>query len=450
MSQVYDVAIAGAGPAGTVLAYFLAKRGFKVAVFEMRSRSDIWGKPCGDAVGAHHFERNSVPLPSHVIRSRVKAIDVYSPSCRVVYRVRGEGYIIDRRSLGAYLLGEAERHGAELYFSTYVRGVVIESGVVKGLVVEHADRKRVVRARVVVDATGFPRAVKMKLPSSWPVAEGIEAGDYNSTYRVVVEYEEEIFEHPEVLRIYLGSEVAPGGYAWVFPESRSSANIGLGVQAGVGNPSPLKLFHKKLAPKWLKPYKHRVVSAGGAPIPTRHPAASLVGPGVMVIGDAAYAVNPLHGGGIGYAFETARLAAQAFEEAYNRGDFSEKSLWSLNVAYMRSTGAKQAALDIFRRFLQKLSDEEIEYGMEKRLIPEVDVYDASTTGELKLSTIEKALIVLRGLRRPSLLRKLKLVAEYMKMAKTLYQQYPETPEKLHVWINQRNSLIRNFMSKLEG
>ncbi len=442
----YDVIIAGAGPAGTVLAYHLASSGFKVLVVEYRSENDVWGKPCGDAIGLHHFKNAKVPLYSDAIKHYVKSIKIYSPSEKTVYSVYGEGVIIDRKKLGSKLLREACEKGVEVLFRHKVVNVIIRNGFVKGVIIR-SPRGTTVKyeSQVVVDATGFVRAIKLKLPSSWLVAEGIEAKDYNVAYRVIAEYDKDVFSDVSTLHIYLNQEVSPGGYTWVFPESSNCANIGLGVQGGRGN--PISYFKRFIVPRWLK--RAKILCSGGAPIPTRQPSASLVGPGVLVIGDAAYAVNPLHGGGMGYAFETAYLAARTIVYALEHGDVSERGLWRLNVDYMRGTGARQAALDIFRRFLQKLPNDDLEYGMSAKLIPEVEVSDISSTGEVKISTLQKALIVLKGLKRPSLLRKLKLVADFMKAIKDHYMNYPEDPNEAKRWVKRRDEIINRFEKALE-
>jgi hypothetical protein len=107
-------------------------------------------------------------------------------------------------------------------------------------------------------------------------------------------------------------------------------------------------------------------------------------------------------------------------------------------------GAKQASLEIFRRFLQKLSDADINYGMERRVIREEDLLNASVSGDLHLSVADKAMRILAGLGRPSLLFKLKTVADFMGQMKLLYKRYPATPEGLERWKAEVKELIERF------
>jgi geranylgeranyl reductase family protein len=451
VEESYDVVVAGLGPAGAVALWHLARLGMKVLGVDQRDWGSLWGKPCGDAIGAHHPREAHLPeLPSRVIRNRVSGIDIFSPSENVRYRILGEGYIIDRGEMGRWLIKEAMDRGAEVLLKTNILAPIIENGKVAGVLLKGGEGKVHVRAKVVVEATGFSRVIRLRLPKEWPVYEDIEPTDYEVAYREVIEYEDFTIEEPSIIRIYLNQDVAPGGYWWFFPESSMAANVGLGVQNGKGYPNPLRLYREKLAKHALLSRRYIVKRGAGAPLPTRHPSNSMVGPGIVVIGDAGYTVNPLHGGGMGYSFRAAYFAAKAIEEAFERGDFTPKGLWSLNVNYMKTVGARQAALDVFRRFLQMLSNEDIEYGMKNKLIPEQDVYYTSSSGDIRLSIVEKAMILLRGLGRPSLLSKLKLVADYMKKIKNHYESYPEQPEQLPRWIAAAQNLYNEYLASLES
>lgn len=82
--------------------------------------------------------------------------------------------------------------------------------------------------------------------------------------------------------------------------------------------------------------------------------------------------------------------------------------------------------------------------MRKKVIREEDLLEASMTGDLQLSVADKAMRVIAGLGRPSLLYKLKNVAEYMKEIKALYRAYPAGPDQLPKWKGQVKQLILEF------
>jgi hypothetical protein len=100
---------------------------------------------------------------------------------------------------------------------------------------------------------------------------------------------------------------------------------------------------------------------------------------------------------------------------------------------MHSYGAKQAGLDVFRILLQGLSDDDLNYGMKYRLITEDDLLKASMDGEVRLNITEKTRRVFRGLRKLSLLRKLRHAANLMEKVKAHYLNYPTSPEEFGKW-----------------
>ncbi len=448
-AETYDIVVAGAGPAGATFAYFVSKLGLRVALLDMRRWDDLWGKPCGDAISHHTFTDIGLEPPrGDEVRQHVNGILIYSPNEKTVFRVDGKGYIIDRTKLGQRLVKGAADKGVEVMLETRILGPIVEDGRVAGVKARSSRGELLeLRARLVVEATGASGAIKSRLPPEWAVAERLEPYDMNVAYRERRELNYEI-ENPDYIRIYLNQSIAPGGYWWFFPEGRSEVNAGLGVQAGKGYPSPRNIFYETLATRpELKPTT-RVLSAAGAPLPTRRPATTMVGPGIITIGDAGFTVNPVHGGGMSYSMKAARYAANAVEEAVEAGDWSVKALWSLNTEYMRNVGAKQAALDVFRIFLQQLSDDELNYGMEKRLIREQDTYEASASGQLRISAWDKLVRIIMGLGRPTLLLKLKTVADYMKRVRSLYLEYPASPEDLPRWRARVAELYSSYFKDL--
>jgi len=447
----YDLLIVGLGPAGSSLAYLLSGSGLNVAGIDMVDWDKVWGKPCGDAIGEHHFDETGIPKPSgKEVKQRVNGILVFSPSEEHFYRVKGPGYIINRNELGKRLIKESMNRGVDVFLKTRVRKPIIENGKLVGVeTVTQSSDKVVFKAKVIVDATGNTMSLRLKLPEEWPVNEPLKPVDANIAYREIREMNYEIDE-PDYIRIYVNQEIAPGGYWWFFPESKTSANIGLGVQGGRGHPNPMLLFKEKLDKRRdVNRYK-KIYDASGSIVPTRRPANTLVWDNFIGIGDNAFTVNPVHGGGMGYAMFAAYNASIAIKEAFEKGDFLAKGLWYTNTGYMRSLGAKQASLDIFRMFLQMMSNDDIEFGLKNKIMREEDMYETSVTGDLKadLSILDKLSIVLKTIGRPSLLMKLRTVGKYMSQAKEIYRRYPESPEDLNTWIKEVEELYSKFKSEL--
>jgi flavin-dependent dehydrogenase len=217
----------------------------------------------------------------------------------------------------------------------------------------------------------------------------------------------------------------------VFPRSGGQANVGLGIQAVKKNSHPkTQLYNHVLRLPFLKDSK--LVHAGGGYVPTRRPIDCFVENGLMIIGDAACMVNPIHGGGIGPSMFSGKLAAEICSDAIMRDDVSRRGLWHYNIDYMKGYGAKQAGLDVFRIFIQEITDDELNYGMKNRLVKESDILRASMDGDLKLSVTDKAERAFRSIRRLDFLVKLREVAKKMHKMKNHHLNYPSI-EKFPAW-----------------
>ncbi len=453
----YDVVIAGAGPAGATLAYLLSREnGVKTAVIDSRSWETLWGKPCGNAIGSHHFSEAGIPRPvGDEIKQEIRGISIISPKEDVVFKVYGEGYIIDRTKVGQRLIGEARERGVEVYLKSHVLEPIIENGYVKGVKARIEGGEKVsFKAKITVEATGTASIIKKKLPPEWPVSEPLDPKDSDIAYREIVELEKEI-EEPHMIRIYLNQKTAPGGYWWFFPEGLYKANVGLGVQGGMGHPNPKKIYSEKLLKrKELKDVK-KVLSAMGAPVPTRRPLDTLVWNGIVVLGDAAFTVNPIHGGGMGYSMMSAYSAYRAILKALEKDDYSPESLWETNTFYMRKIGAKQASLEILRIFMQNLTDDDLQFVMEKKIVSEDDVDLLGRKGELRESTAARAakiastlLKAIKMTKKPSLLLKLKTLSQFMRKMQEKYLEYPENPAQLERWRSETRSILEQFRKEI--
>lgn len=167
----------------------------------------------------------------------------------------------------------------------------------------------------------------------------------------------------------------------------------------------------------------------------------MVGNGIIIIGDAACQVNPIHGGGMGPSMMGGVLAGKTIIEAMERGNVSREGLWLYNARYMQSYGAKQAGLDVFRMLLQKLSDDDLNYGMKYRLVTGEDALKASMGEDLHLNITETTRRIFRGLRKISLLKELRRTASLLKKVKAHYHNYPTSPKDFDAWRKKTQDLF---------
>ena len=126
-------------------------------------------------------------------------------------------------------------------------------------------------------------------------------------------------------------------------------------------------------------------------------------------------------------------AAEIIIEALKKDDVSKEALWPYTGIFMKEYGAKQAGLDIFRMLLQRLNNEEMNYGMRQHLITDDDLLKASMGEDLKLNITEKTSRLFKGLGCLSLLKKLNSMAKLMREVKELHRNYPDSADGLAEW-----------------
>jgi len=449
--EKFDALVVGAGTAGCLAAKTIAESGLKVCLVERKRKEEIGEKVCGDALGEHHLKTLGLEKPrSGELEKRIEGIRIFSPDQNTVFTIAHEdfvGYLLNRRLFGQWLLGKALDKGAALMDSTQFLEPVIEKGFVTGISAKNSKGKTAdLKSKVVVDASGFNAVVRHKLPLEMSIEREVANEDVEACYREIRQLKQET-ENTKYCEIYLNQKVTPGGYTWIFPKGGAKVNVGVGICMRGKFPNPKKQFCKHILTKPL--FDGSLLLNGGAWFdPTRRPLDNMVGNGVVIVGDAACLVNPIHGGGIGPSMLSGYYAGQVIAETLEKGNVAQKALWPYNRKYMESYGKKQASLDVFRMLLITSSDADLNYGMNCKLLTEDDVLKAGMGDDFHLNITETAKRVFRGLKRVRFLNKLRLTVSMMRQVKAHYDTYPETPENFEKWRQQTANLINQAKTKL--
>ncbi len=451
--EKFDVIVAGAGTGGCLAAKTAAEAGLKVCLIDIKDEEDIGKKICGDAIGKHHFENLGIKEPAaDELERTMEGIRVFSPNKQVSYVIRGEklyGYILNRHRFGQRLVKEAVDTGAVLYDKTQVLEPIMEKGFACGVSTRNlkTEKKNLIRSSLVLEATGFFAVIRKKLEPNHGIDAQVDKKDVEACYREIRQLKEPLDE-PTLCRIYLTQAVTPGGYYWVFPESESKVNVGLGVAMTGRFPNPKEQLYRHVLSQPLFEGSS-IIDKGAWYVPTRRPLDNMVGNGIIIIGDAACQVNPIHGGGMGPSMIGGNLAGKTAANALEKGDVSREGLWDYNVGYVRTYGAKQAGLEVFRILLQNMDDEGLNYGMQYKLLTEEDVLKASMGEDAHFTITEKAKRAFRGMKRLNILRKLRNATRSMKEIKAWYRKYPASPKDFEKWKTRTKEIFARATAKLE-
>ena len=165
------------------------------------------------------------------------------------------------------------------------------------------------RSKVVVDASGFFGVVRQQLPAEMGIDREIENQDVEACYREIRQLKQET-ENTRFCEIYLNQKASPGGYIWIFPKGGARVNVGIGaLMRPEGYPNPKQQLYETAFKRPI--FEGSQILTGGAWFdPVRRPLDNMVSNGVVLVGDAASLVNPIHGGGIGPSMLSGYLAGQ--------------------------------------------------------------------------------------------------------------------------------------------
>jgi geranylgeranyl reductase family protein len=292
----FDVAIVGAGPAGSHCAWRLASAGARVALVDGSHPRE---KPCGGGITGRALELVRASVDLAALRAvRIDRACFEHDAQRVDMAVEGAGgspdlIVAARRDFDGALLDAAVAAGATLV-SARVTDVARDDGTWAV-----ATRTSTLRARWIVGADGPSSLVRRRVSAPFDradlsIAIGFFVRGVTST------------------RITVGFEDRPAGYLWCFPR-RDHLAVGICAQADESTPAALA----PLASRWIA---HNVTDAGpleryGWAIPSlREPTLGRerpAGPGWLLLGDAAGLVDPITREGIFFALQSADAAADS-------------------------------------------------------------------------------------------------------------------------------------------
>ncbi|HXG65380.1 MAG TPA: NAD(P)/FAD-dependent oxidoreductase [Blastocatellia bacterium] len=312
--KLWDVAIVGAGPAGSTAAIHLASRGHSVLLLDKDSFPR--DKVCGDGLIADSIGAlKRVGLYEEVCRQGYKTNlgVVYSPS-RVQFDVPGEYLTLKRILLDDLIRSKAVASGAE-FRQARVTGIESQPDGPASLSIAGADAP--VRARIVLLATG----ASVELPDrlSFIAHQEPSAIALRCYVRSKVEFDR--------LLISYDRSILPG-YAWIFPLGGGNYNIGCGAMYGRKN--GLRLNLREAFQRFVKsfPIAAEIMRAAEEVTPLRgarlrcglRGARAIRQGNILVIGESIGATFPFTGEGIGKAMETGEIAAEVAHQALSAGD----------------------------------------------------------------------------------------------------------------------------------
>ena len=312
------ITIVGAGPAGSYLAYLLAKQGKEVTILEEHKNI---GTPVQCTGIVTHSIENFFRLKNEVIAKRLDKVVVVSKSSKIAINV--DEIVMWRDKFDKYVAEMAEDEGADILLSHKFIGFD-GSNAIK---VKDAKNNKIknIKTGIVVGADGPYSAVAK--------AAGMNS---NSRHYIGMQAKVNLEMDTTAFETHFGGDF-PDFFGWVVPESEGIARLGIGCfENAQGH------FYKFLK---SRTGKKDVICWESGLIPLYNSKKAIQKGNVYLIGDAAAQVKATTGGGIIPSLKAAQTLCGCI---INNKDYNEE--------FRRQSGRELRLHLRIRNMLNKFSD----------------------------------------------------------------------------------------------
>ena len=340
MADRYDVIVVGGGPAGLLTSRDLAASGFHVVVLE---EHDTIGVPvhCTGVLGMDAFDELDLPRATILQTAHAARFISADGSSLLIDHERVRAAVIDRGRFDASLAATAASAGAEIRVACRVRQIDVDDA---GVVVSSANGA--IRGRACVIACGanyrFNRQLGLGLPRLF----------VHSAQREVP------FPETEHVEVYLGRQIAAGGFGWLVPFCRGRSSFArLGVMCEGRARAAFNQLTDRVRRRFdvsLDSDEPRVKVLPLAPV------ARTWSRRVLAVGDAAGLVKATTGGGIYFGLLSGRIAADVLRGALHDDRLTATRLREYERRWRARLWPEIRAGLAFRAMASRLSDRTID------------------------------------------------------------------------------------------
>ena len=327
-----SVLIVGGGPAGLTIARWIGKGAIVV-----HKDAEI-GLPVRTSGGSWKSHIDALGLPAslyQVINTLRFATDDEE---RLFDFERETAVVLDVTGTYRYLAAQAESAGAVIRCHQKFASIDMESADHVVSTIEDGNHQYHVQSKVVIDASGYWRAVMSH----------IDKGIYDR-HGIGAEYEyEDLSPRRDIATLLVGGRYTNPGYGWVFPTNKKTVRVGVGHARPDTLLSPKISLEKLVHSDYLASIEVRTgecVSKHGGVIPNWGPCTQFGRGRIIGVGDSVGQALPTVGEGIRYCIEVGNYVGKLLADCVQRNSNPEAvtadyTKW-WNKRYRKSFNASQ-------------------------------------------------------------------------------------------------------------
>ncbi|MBR0472961.1 MAG: NAD(P)/FAD-dependent oxidoreductase [Methanosphaera sp.] len=328
----YDIIVVGAGPIGSTYAYKMAKKGYDVALFDMKNRI---GQPlqCAGLVSTNICETKN--LPEEYIDNKIKGANLYSPDNTqiTVEKDKTVAYVLDRVMYDKYLFERAIGEGVTPHLGERVIDVDIENTTIK-------TQQQKYTSRLIAVSNGPTSQTSKKMNPNIKEEQFL-----GLQYTVKTEKQDTCYVNLSIKQALLP------GFLWEIPTSPYTKRVGLFTD-GSYNEAEQLLKNKLKA-------TDEIIEKHNGMIPRFNPNKKITQNNTILLGDAAGQVKPTTGGGLISGFNCAEIASKNTNKMLE--EENNKYIENYEKEYHKRYNAEFKAQQNVQNIIKEMTEDDFNY-----------------------------------------------------------------------------------------
>lgn len=346
----YDVAIIGAGPIGSTLAYKLVKGGLNVCIIDKKK---VIGLPlqCAGIISSKIVNYNEIP--DELILNKIKGANIFSATYDLkVAKDDYEAYVIDRVAYDQYLFDKACDEGVNTYLASKVMDVDIEKGIIY---FNENSKISKISSKIIVGADGPNSVVSSKFGNDF---------NYFNASQYLVKVDE--IQEMDFVNLYAKEDLFPG-FIWAIPVYDNIFRVG--IFSNESYKKQVSVLNEFLESDFQRiihesnHYDYNVIERYAGKIPIFNNENLLTKERGIIIGDAASQVKPTSGGGLIIGFNVTEIAKDSIVKALKEDDLG--LLANYHEEFNKIYDKEFTYQFKLQKTLSSLSDDDIDYFLRK-------------------------------------------------------------------------------------